>query len=374
MKRKKKEGQPVLLEEWIGLLVARVRAAGHVHTASNYESALRSVQKYLGTDAEGFLLSEMVPNWVERYAAYLKTQCGLKAGSANCYFRNLRAVYNKAVKEGIMSSPGISPFRGVSIPVPPTAKRTLSVEDMRIIMEAILPARLSLCTKNNLTHARDIFLFLFYARGMCFVDVFNLRKENVHGNYIGYSRSKTGVALQIKITPEMKQLMERYKDTDSPYLFPFLREKLRGNGGNVCCKSALRRINRHLEKLGGMLGISNLVTTYSARHTWASLLESCGVNTSVISQGLGHSSERVTRIYMKGMPSHVLDEANEHMLNRFMRGSKEIERNVNNKCLLLCKKETFHKSKPLFHCESRLIWLQMYGLFRQIQTNSQKCK
>ena len=346
--RKARKELPVLLEEWLNQLAARVRAAGHAHTASNYESALRSVQKYLGTDAGGFPLSEVGPSWVEGYAAYLKTRHSLKAGSASCYFRNLRAVYNKAVKEGIIPPPGISPFRGVTIPVPPTAKRTLSVEDMRKIVEAGLPAGLSSGTKNKLVRARDLFLFLFYARGMCFVDVFNLRKENVHGDYIGYSRSKTGVALQVKITPEMKQLMERYEEADSPYLFPFLREKLRGSGGGVCCKSALRRINRHLGKLGSMLGISNLVTTYSARHTWASLLEPCGVNTSVISQGLGHSSERVTRIYMKGMPSHVLDGANERMLDSFLRGQKEKEKDINKKCPLLCKKETIHKLAPIY--------------------------
>ncbi|CAK7051899.1 MAG: hypothetical protein PARBA_01820 [Parabacteroides sp.] len=353
MEKKKRERfagkrELILLEEWLNLLAARERAAGHMHTASNYESALSSVQKYLGADAGGFLLSEVVPDWVERYAVYLKMQQGLKAGSANCYFRNLRAIYNKAVKEGILPPSAIPPFRGVSIPVPPTAKRTLSAEDMRKITEARLPEGTPPRTKNNLARARDIFLFLFHARGMCFVDVFNLKKENVHGDYIGYSRSKTGVALQVKITPELKLLMERYEDADSPYLFPFLREKLRGSGSGICCKSALRRTNRYLGKLGGMLGISNLVTTYSARHTWASLLESCGVNTSVISQGLGHSSERVTRIYMKGMPSHVLDGANEQMLDCFLRGQKKKEKEINKKCPLLCKKGTFHIFKSAF--------------------------
>lgn len=143
----------------------------------------------------------MEPDRVEGYAAYLKTRHSLKASSANCYFRNLRAVYNKAVKERIIPPPGTLPFRGVSILMPPTAKCTLSVKDMWRIVEAGFPAGLPSGTKNKLARTRDIFLFLFYARGMCFVDVFNLRKENVHGYYIGYSRSKTGMALQVKITP-----------------------------------------------------------------------------------------------------------------------------------------------------------------------------
>lgn len=70
--------------------------------------------------------------------------------------------------------------------------------------------------------ARDLFMFLFYARGMCFVDAFNLKKNNILNGYINYKRSKTGIPLLVKIISEISVLIERYAEDDSPYLFLFL--------------------------------------------------------------------------------------------------------------------------------------------------------
>ncbi|MCD7848377.1 MAG: tyrosine-type recombinase/integrase, partial [Parabacteroides sp.] len=155
------------------------------------------------------------------------------------------------------------------------------------------------------------------------------------------------------IIPEVRALIDKYADAESDYLFPSLRENRRGEG-EVSEKSALRRLNRGLEQVGKELRITQILTTYVARHTWASMVESCGMNTAVISQGLGHSSERVTRIYMKGMPSHVIDKANEEMLNqtvRLRRKRKKERGNLKNKeegekkkkCHLLSKKGTLHR-------------------------------
>ncbi|GKG76008.1 hypothetical protein DXA15_24610 [Parabacteroides sp. AM58-2XD] len=77
-----------------------------------------------------------------------------------------------------------------------------------------------------------------------------------------------------------------------------------------------------------------------ARYTWATLVESSGTATAIISQALGHSSERVTRIYMKGMPSHVIDETNEEMLNVLIRYNSKKGKGKNKKCLIPCKNRT----------------------------------
>ena len=90
--------------------------------------------------------------------------------------------------------------------------------------------------------------------------------------------------------------------------------------------------------------IAFLNFTYVARHTWATLVESCGTATAIISQALGHSSERVTRIYMKGMPSHVIDETNEEMLNALIRYNSKKGKGKNKKCLIPCKNRTSHRS------------------------------
>ena len=110
-------------------------------------------------------------------------------------------------------------------------------------------------------------------------------------------------------------------------------------------QSALRRINRNLGSLGKELGLAHPLTTYVARHTWATLVEACGTATAIISQSLGHSSERVTRTYMKGLPSHVIDDVNDEMLNLFIRGNNKKGKNnkcKNKKCLIPCKNRTSH--------------------------------
>lgn len=312
-------------------------SSGKGVTASNYQSAWRMVSKYLGKRAGRFRLSAITEEWVQGYADWLSKRGNLKAGSVNFYLRYLRALYEHARKEKFIACCGENPFKGFCPSVPPTSKRSLSEEDLDKLVgygerSGVKAGRLRAC---------DVFLFLFYTRGMCFVDVYNLKKSDIYGDYIYYKRSKTGVSLQVKIVPEVRALIEKYSNAESEYVFPFLRENKRG-GVELSEKSSLRRLNRQLKQVGEELGIIQPLTTYVARHSWASMVESCGTNTSIISQGLGHSSERVTLIYMKGMPSRVIDEANEEMLDRKIRKKRGKKKNKNKKCPFLSKKETMY--------------------------------
>lgn len=317
--------------------IERLCSSAKEATASNYQSAWRMVGKYLGNRAGEFLLSAITEQWVQGYVEWLSSRENLKAGSVNYYFRYLRALYGHAQKEKFVDQSNQNPFAGLSPSVPPTSKRSLSEEDLQKLV--CYGERRD--AKDTWLRACELFLFLFYTRGMCFVDVYNLKKSDIYGGYIYYKRSKTGVALQVKIVSEVQRLIDKYSDSDSEYLFPFLRENSRG-GGELSEKNSLRRMNRHLKKVGKELGITLILSTYVARHSWASLTEACGMNTSIISQGLGHSSERVTHIYMKGMPSRVIDQANEDMLDLLIRPKKKKKKGENKNCPSLCKKKTMH--------------------------------
>lgn len=207
-------------------------------------------------------------------------------------------------------------------------------------------------------------MFLFYARGMCFVDVFSLRYDSINGEYICYKRSKTSAPLQVKIVPEMKMIMERYRESDNPYVFLFTKELVWWK--RYFRKSSLRRINRQLGKIGEMLGLK--LTTYVARHSWASLIEECGMSIAIISQGMGHGSERVTKTYMRGMPSRVIDNANEEMLNRLIR-KKSIEKEKNVPFLVRMR-HLLVDFLSLYY--SKAIFLQMYMLLFNKQIKDMK--
>lgn len=297
-------------------------------TVENYRNVYRSVCEFVGAGADKFSLEDITGTWLNTYIMYMQEGRNLCAGSVDNYCRILRAVYNKALEMYSISSGTEYPFTGIHIFVPDTLKRSLAKEDILGIIN------LDLSIREELREARDLFLFLFYARGMCFVDVFNLRYESVGSGYISYRRSKTSAPLQVKIVDEMQEIMERYREEGSKYVFPFLRRN-RYTGKDISEKSALKRINRQLGKIGEMLGLK--LTTYVARHSWASLVEECGMSIAIISQGMGHGSERVTKTYMRGMPSHVIDDANEEMLDRLIRRKKKEEEK---KCPILCKNET----------------------------------
>lgn len=298
-------------------------------TANNYRNVYRSVLDFVGDrQAARFNVTDITDLWLHGYIMHMQENGNLSLSSVDNYCRVLRAVYNKAVKIYSIPVGSDHPFADIHIPVPPTLKRSLAKEGIYSIINLDLSAR------PELEKARDLFLFLFYARGMCFVDVFNLRYDSINGEYICYRRSKTSAPLQVKIVKEMREILDRYHEEDSPYLFPFLRRN-RYNGKEIAEKSSLRRINRQLNKIGKMMGLK--LTTYVARHSWASLLEECGFATSVISNGMGHGSERTTKKYLKGMPSQVIDNANEEMLNRLIRRNPTEDEK---KCLLLSKNET----------------------------------
>lgn len=312
---------------------------GNSFTVANYRNAMQSVRRFLGKEAETFEVRAVSREWLLQYIFYMKHTDGLSAGSASCYLRLLRAVYNKALRAGAVREKEVSPFKGVRIVVPATLKRALSVFEMRRLKEIDLSGDARLC------FVRDLFMFLFYARGMCFVDVFDLKYSDVSGGYIRYVRSKTKVPLNVKIGQEMQVLMDRYREAGNPYVFPSLRRNCYDTERQVSEPTACRRINRQLNILGEMIGFGQPLTVYVARHTWASLAEESGMNISFISQGLGHSSEHITHIYMKGIPSAKMDEANEEMLDKMLREGKIGEKLKDNergkdRCPILFKNET----------------------------------
>lgn len=297
-------------------------------TANNYRNVYRSVYNFVGKKADQFKVKDVTDLWLNAYIMHIQETGHLSPGSVDNYCRVLRAVYNRAVKTYSIPIGATHPFTDIRIPVPATLKRSLTKDGILSMIDLNLSGEKELCK------ARDLFLFLFYARGMCFIDVFNLCYDTVSGGYISYRRSKTSAPLQVKIVEEMLVIMNRYREADNPYVFPFLRRN-QYNGKDISEKSSLRRINRQLAKIGKRIGL--ILTTYVARHSWASLVEECGMSIAIISQGMGHGSERATKTYMKGMPSRVIDNANEDMLNKLIRGNSSKDEK---KCLLLSKNET----------------------------------
>lgn len=276
---------------------------GKLGIVNAYKSTRASIEKF--ANRKDICLSEIDKHFVREYKLYL-LKTGLSPNTVCYYMRNFRTIYNYALEQGYISE-NEYPFKQVHTKACQTAKRALSREQMQKI--ALLP--LTVGSKMDL--ARDIFLFSFYSRGMSFVDIIFFKKAQIKDNVISYSRHKTNQQLMIGLTPPLINLIQKYENS-SEYLFPQITETDYIKTYNQY-KTALRNINRQLKKIARMINVDIALTTYVARHTWATLAKEKKVPTAVISEGLGHTSESTTRVYLKQFDHKVIDEFNKIVIS-----------------------------------------------------------
>lgn len=150
---------------------------------------------------------------------------------------------------------------------------------------------------------------------MAFVDVAHMQKTNLRKDFLEYRRRKTKQTLQIYLPDCAKLIIDKYseKNKEGSFLFPILN-KVDEVNLEIAYANALRQYNRNLKKLSMMIGTKDMLTSYVARHTWATLARNQGVPTYIISEALGHTSERTTRIYLDSIDNRLINRANEKVI------------------------------------------------------------
>lgn len=247
-------------------------------------------------------------SWLKRYEAWLRKQ-RLASNTIKGKFVDIRTIYNIAIEENIVKVEHY-PFRKFKIAKlqQETAKRAISKEDISRIIEYK--------TDNPLVQfAIDIFTFSYIMGGINFVDISTLTKENMMDNRLVYIRHKTKKLIQLPLQDKAIELIEKYHDDDNPYLFPILKayHKTEQQKFNRVHK-IISNVNTRLKKIGKELEIPVTLTTYVARHSHATVLKKAGVATSIISESLGHSSEKITQVYLDSFGNEQMDEAMKNLL------------------------------------------------------------
>ncbi len=291
--------------------IVRLRQNGRIRTAETYKSTLNNFSKFLfdTEQSESFnmhgdiMLDCLTSEIIEAYEAWQRRR-GVALNTVSFYTRILRAVYNRAVEQGIIENR--NPFKRVYTGIDKTVKRAIPLSAIREIKH------LDLSLTPALSFARDMFMMSFCLRGMSFIDMAFLKKTDLKNGYITYRRRKTGQSLIIEWTPEMQMILDRYPENRSDYLLPIIRN----TGTNERCtyRNVGYNINRNLKKVAEMVGIRIPLTLYVARHSWASVARAKGIPVSVISEGMGHDSEATTRIYLACLDTSVVDRANSLIL------------------------------------------------------------
>lgn len=293
------------LLNYIETQIVKLRMNGQVRTAETYRSALNSF--LTSNNGEDIMLDYITSETIESYEAWHK-QKGVAKNTISFYMRVLRAIYKRAVEEGIIEDK--NPFRRVYTGVDKTVKRALPLQVIKSIR------KLNLSERPHLEFARDIFILSFMLRGMSFIDMAFLKKTDRNNGYVIYKRHKTGQQLTIEWTKEMQDILDKYPANPTAYLLPIITSP--GINERCAYRNALFKINKRLKEIAVILKLPIPLTLYVARHSWASVAKAKGVPVSVISEGLGHDSEATTQIYLASLDSSVVDKANSMILKSLM--------------------------------------------------------
>ena len=299
-KKVEKKRLGVSLVDMVNGAIDKLSTSRRRSTVSNYRAALTSFTRLMG---DGLTIDDLTQNTIEVWQHRLKEH-GVKLNTISCYMRSLRSVINHCEVPPIAKSAFDTVYKGNT----KTEKRSISSHDIQKL------STLKLKDGSRLQFARDLFLFSFFALGMPFVDVAFLRKDQIVNGYIEYLRHKTNQAIRVKVEPQMLRIINKYSKPDSPYVFPILIK------GTMVEYETVRDIyNRQLRRLSKMAGLSRKLTSYVARHSWASMAYSQNVDLSVISKALGHTNSKTTMVYIREIDDNRIDKANHQLLGSIMK-------------------------------------------------------
>lgn len=282
-----------------------------IKNAKYYRCCLNCLMKY--TNGKDLEFIQIDSSFLTDYSNWMQKQ-KLHRNTIGNRLRGLKAIYNQAITYKYVSK-DYYPFDDFKVNKfrMETTKRAITKADIQKIIELDL---LKLSTHLNFKYydfARYIFLFSYFSCGINIVDIAYLKYENIiDGNRLSFYRRKTNKLFSFKMHSKAIDIILKYRKimyNTNDYIFPILSiqktEKDRYNKVN----GTLKTINKYLQMIGKHLAIETKLTTYVARHTYATVLKRCGVNTSIISESLGHSSEKVTQIYLDSFEDSQIDEA-----------------------------------------------------------------
>lgn len=284
----------------------RLREEGRDRTARAYRSAARSLIDFNG--GKDLLLSQIDESMIAEYEKYLIDK-ELKLNTVSFYLRNLRALYFRAVGDKIIPKLRANPFIGMHTGVYETRRRALDDQQLKTL--AKLEELFTGDCVDKYTGLRDClmyFMFCYHARGMSFVDLAYLKKQDSDAETLVYRRRKTGGLLEIKITEPMRNILSHFarRTEGSEYSFPIIDS--RNTHIHRQYETGLKRQNRMLKILGQMAGVTETLSTHAARHTWATLAKRLHVPVAVIGEALGHKDLKTTTIYLASFDRETMDE------------------------------------------------------------------
>ena len=287
-------------------LIEQMETVGRVGNASSYRCALAALKTYSGMSEIQFkefsygLLCLIENNMLS---------AGIKRNSIAAYNRAVRAIFNRAINEELVDFK-FYPYRKFKIKGETTAKRNISREQIKAIAE------MQLIPGSQLWHSRNYFMLSFNLRGMSFGDMASIKPENIFEGRLVYRRKKTHKLYDIKLTEAAQKIIIAYHKPSARYILPLLGDHIlpKTISERAAVQQAVKVCNKYLERIAQELNLPAKVTTYFARHSWATIAKRMGYSKELISESLGHSfGNKITESYLDSFDQEVIDGMNEEV-------------------------------------------------------------
>lgn len=295
------------LKYWFDKYIKELHNAGQIGSSMLYKATINSINNF----KSGLSLNDITSTFLQEYENHLLNN-GKSISTIGIYMRQLRAIINQAIDANVFSIENY-PFRKYQVPAGRNIKKALQESELNKLFK-YQPA------EADLQKAIDFWIFSYLCNGMNFADIIELKPSNISGNYLHFIREKTKRTkkkdlrpIRVGLNPKAYEIIERQKTKDpkNPFLFPILEEGLTPLTTKHRCQRFIKWVNKRMGKIGQELGIEQKIGTYSARHSFSTILKRKGVSTEFIKEALGHSSMVTTENYLDSFTDDVkLEYAN----------------------------------------------------------------
>ncbi len=285
--------------------VTQLRESNRFGNARTYRESLKKFSDFLsGKDCR---FEELDFTMLTRFETTMLKE-GLKINSISVYLRSLRAIYNRAVKDGIADRNG-NPFLDFHIKSEKTPSRSLTIDEMRMLIQYPLK------DDGARWRFRQIFLCSFAFIGMSFIDMSFLKHSNISDGRLNYRRRKTGRLYSIALNEYNESILRSLscnQKVNNDFIMPIINfTNLDEEQAIKASRDVYSRCNKYLKIIADEVGLEDSISTYWARYTWANIARKLGYSKDMIAEALGHSyGNRVTSIYLDDYEAGVIDEMN----------------------------------------------------------------
>lgn len=299
--------------------IEKLKMQGSASTAESYTSAKKSYIEYLKSKHRKKLYFwDITPDWLSEYEKWMRAE-GKSITTVGIYLRNLRTIFNRAVDDGIINNSSY-PFgkRKYQIPAGRNIKKALQIVDIGKIVKYV--------PKNDREEkARDLWLFSYLCNGANIKDIAMLQYKNIRNNKIYFIREKTKRTTKqsqkevtVVLLPEVMEIIEKWgqKPADpETYIFGMVKKEDDPRAILMNVRQATKTINKYMKRIGEELELPEKLTTYTARHSFATILKREGASMELISESLGHKDLSTTQNYLDSFEDEIKESFQKKLLN-----------------------------------------------------------